>query len=91
MKIEQEVADLAQGYLNGLSWGVLGGFFYHTLKQMSEGVGETIPIMIVMLVVLPINVFINFCLMNGKFGVGMGGGLWCWKRSKFMVDVCSTF
>ena len=86
LKIEPEVADLAQGYLNGLSWGVLGGFFYHTLKQMSEGVGETIPIMIVMLVVLPINVFINFCLMNGKFGVeamgaagcGVGSGLSLW-------------
>ena len=48
--------------------------------------GETIPIMIVMLVVLPINVFINFCLMNGKFGVeamgatgcGVGSGLSLW-------------
>ena len=86
LKIEPEVADLAQGYLNGLSWGVLGGFFYHTLKQMSEGVGETIPIMIVMLVVLPINVFINFCLMNGKLGLeamgaagcGVGSGLSLW-------------
>ena len=83
--IDPEVADLAQGYLNGLSYGVLGGFFYHTLKQMSEGVGETIPIMIVMLVVLPVNVFLNFCLMNGKLGVEAMGAAGCGVGSGFSL------
>ena len=31
--IDQEVSILAQGYLDGLSWGVFGALGYHTLKQ----------------------------------------------------------
>jgi len=84
--IDPEVSVLAQGYLDGLSWGVLGAFLYHTLKQMNEGVGNTVPIMIVMVGVLPINILINYCLMYGKFtsepmgapGCGLGSGLSFW-------------
>ena len=35
-----------QGYLDALSFGVVGAYCYHALKQMSEGVGRTVPMMV---------------------------------------------
>ena len=77
MRIDAEVCRLAQGYLSALSWGVLAAYGYHTLKQMTEGVGRTIPIMIVMGVMLPINIGINYVLMFGKLGFDPLGAVGC--------------
>ena len=63
MGIATDVCTLAQGYLDALSWGVFAAYAYHTLKQMSEGVGRTVPIMVVMAVALPINIALNYTFM----------------------------
>ncbi|MGR8920075.1 MAG: MATE family efflux transporter [Gammaproteobacteria bacterium] len=84
--IEAEVARLSQGYLAALSWGVPAAYAYHALKQMSEGVGRTLPIMTVMAIALPINVTLNYSFMFGDFGApalgavgcGLGNGIAFW-------------
>ena len=84
--IEAEVVDLAQGYLNGVSWGVPGCYFYHVLRQMNEGIGRTIPIMVVMGIALVVNVCVSFTLVFGGFGIapmgvlgsGLGNGISFW-------------
>jgi multidrug resistance protein, MATE family len=84
--IDATVAVLAQGYLDAMSWGVIGAYGYHTLKQMSEGVGRTVPIMTVMGVALPINILMNYSFMYGRFGAdplgavgcGLGNGISFW-------------
>lgn len=86
MGIDPAVTILAQGYLDALSWGVPGAYWYHAVKQMSEGVGRTIPIMTVMAVTLPINVALNYSLLFGRFGApelgavgcGLGNGISLW-------------
>ena len=86
MGIDPTVSVLAQGYLDAMSWGVIGAYSYHTLKQMSEGVGRTVPIMTVMGVVLPINILMNYAFMYGRFGAeplgavgcGLGNGISFW-------------
>ena len=86
MRIDAAVSLLAQGYLDALSWGVLAAYAYHTLKQMSEGVGRTVPIMVVMAVALPINIALNYTFMFGRFGApalgavgcGLGNGISFW-------------
>jgi len=86
MGIDPAVSIVAQGYLDAMSWGVIGAYGYHTLKQMSEGVGHTIPIMVVMGVSLPINIFLNYSFMHGRFawepmgaiGCGLGNGISFW-------------
>ena len=86
MRIDAAVSLLAQGYLEALSWGVLAAYAYHTLKQMSEGVGRTVPIMVVMAVALPINIALNYTFMFGRFGApalgavgcGLGNGISFW-------------
>lgn len=75
--IEREVAVLAQGYLDYLSWGVPGAYGYHTLKQMNEGVGRTLPIMIVVTAVLPLNVLLNYGFVFGRFGMPAMGAPGC--------------
>ena len=86
MRIDAAVSLLAQGYLDALSWGVLAAYAYHTLKQMSEVVGRTVPIMVVMAVALPINIALNYTFMFGRFGApalgavgcGLGNGISFW-------------
>lgn len=86
MGIDATVAVLAQGYLDAMSWGVIGAYGYHTLKQMSEGVGRTVPIMAVMGIALPINILLNYTFMYGRFGAeplgavgcGLGSGISLW-------------
>lgn len=84
--IEHEVAVLAQGYLDFLSWGVPGAYGYHTLKQMNEGVGRTVPVMTVVTAVLPLNVLLNYLFLFGGLGMpalgapgcGLGSALSFW-------------
>lgn len=86
MGIDAPVAVLAQGYLDALSWGVPGAYWYHCVKQMSEGVGRTVPIMAVMGTVLPVNVLLNYSFLFGRFGApelgavgcGLGNGISLW-------------
>ena len=78
--------SLAQGYLDALCFGVPGAYAYHALKQMSEGVGRTVPIMVVMAIALPVNVLLNFTFMFGHHGgaplgavgCGLGNGIAFW-------------
>ena len=92
MDIEPIVAHLAQGYLDAISLGVVGCYWYHCLRQMNEGLGRTIPIMVIMGTSLPINVGLNYIFMYGKFGApqlgavgaGLGSGITFWCMCVFI-------
>lgn len=91
--IEPHVVVLAEGYLSAMSWGVIGCYWYHCLRQMNEGLGRTIPIMLVMGTSLPINVGLNYVFMYGKFGspalgavgAGLGSGITFWLMFVFIA------
>lgn len=84
--VDAVVAVLAQGYLDALCFGVPGAYAYHAFKQMSEGVGRTVPVMVVMAVALPLNILLNYTFMFGRFGApplgavgcGLGNGIAFW-------------
>jgi len=96
--IDPEVSALAQEYLSALSWGVFAAYGYHTFKQMSEGVGRTIPIMVVMCTMLPVNVALNYVLMFGKLGIepmgvagcGLGNSISFWIMFAMLVTYSLT-
>ena len=71
--IDSTTAELAQAYLRGLSIGVFPAFYYHVLKQVNEGMGQTVPILIVMVCCLPINLTLNYLLIYG----GWYPFVWC--------------
>lgn len=86
MAIDPAVVVLSQGYLDALSFGVPGAYCYHALKQLCEGIGRTVPIMVVMMVALPLNVLLNYLFMFGPgplpglgaVGCGLGNGVAFW-------------
>ena len=96
--IEPNTAELAQSYLLGLSFGVFPAFYYHVLKQVSEGLGRTVPILIVMLCCLPINLTLNYLLIFGGLGIpafgamgcGIGSGIVFWIMF-FLLFIYSKF
>ena len=96
--IEPNIAELAQSYLLGLSFGVFPAFYYHLLKQVSEGLGRTVPILIVMLCCLPINLTLNYLLIFGGLGIpalgamgcGIGSGIVFWIMF-FLLFIYSKF
>lgn len=85
--IDPGIRDLAAGYLQALSWGVPGAYFYHAFRQMNEGVGRTVPIMVVTGLTLLINVCLSYVFVFGKLGFapmgvegcgyGMALSFWC--------------
>ncbi|MEM7466342.1 MAG: MATE family efflux transporter [Pseudomonadota bacterium] len=91
--IEPHVVVLAEGYLSAMSWGVIGCYWYHCLRQMNEGLGRTIPIMLVMGTSLPINITLNYIFMYGAFGfpslgavgAGLGSGITFWLMFIFIA------
>ncbi len=87
--IEPEVVTLAEGYLRAISFGVPGCYLYHVLRQMNEGIGRTVPIMVVMGAALLINVALSYVFIFGAFGAprlgviggGLGSGISYWMMA----------
>lgn len=69
----------ARAYLHGLAWGVLPDFFALVLLQFLIGLGHARTSMIFVLIWVPLNIFSNYTLMFGKFGLpalGIAGIGW---------------
>lgn len=75
--VDPVTRGLAAGYLQALCWGVPGLYFYHALRQLNEGVGRTVPIMVVTGGALAINVLLSWALVFGHFGFSPRGVIGC--------------
>jgi MATE family multidrug resistance protein len=73
--VREEMALLAQGYLDAVSWGMPGMCLYLAARYLHEGSGHTRPILIVQLLLLPLNVFGNWLFMYGNWGMPALGGV----------------
>lgn len=74
---EPEVIRIAAGYLQAASWGIPAVVVYVTLRQVCEGLGNTLPPMFIAGSVLPVNAFLNYALIYGEFGFPELGGVGC--------------
>jgi MATE family multidrug resistance protein len=75
MNLEASVRTIAKGYLVALSFGIVPLFIYTVLRCFVDALGETKISMIITLSSLPINVFFNYILIFGKFGMPELGGV----------------
>lgn len=75
--IEPVIADIASDYLYAISWGVPPIIIYVALRHTLEGLGQTRPPMLIAGSVLPLNAFLNYSLVYGKFGFPEMGGVGC--------------
>jgi multidrug resistance protein, MATE family len=74
MKLPTGVQDTAFDYLVGLSYGILPLFIFNVLRSFIYALGKTRVIMIIMLLSLPANFFLNYVLIFGKLGFPELGG-----------------
>jgi multidrug resistance protein, MATE family len=84
-KQQTDVAELAKPYLNIISYSVLPMFLFMLFKGISDGHSDTRPSMIITLVALVLNVFLNWLFIYGHWGfeaLGLNGAGWAtlWSR-----------
>ncbi|MEH7353578.1 MATE family efflux transporter [Neobacillus drentensis] len=74
MKLPSSVQETAFDYLAGLSYGLLPLFIFNVLRSFIYALGKTRVVMVIMLMSLPINFFLNYAFIFGKFGFPELGG-----------------
>ncbi len=70
---------LIQNYMHGLAWGLIPDFISLVLLQFLIGLGHTRTEMICSFLWVPLNIFCNYALVFGKFGLpalGIAGIGW---------------
>jgi MATE family multidrug resistance protein len=69
----EEVIQLSIPYLNIITWSLLPTLIFQTFRQFSEGLSHTLVPMVAVLAANVLNIFLNYVLIYGHFGVeGMG-------------------
>lgn len=66
---DPEALILAKPYLRISAWSMLPIMLFQTFRCYSDGMSETLPPMIAMLIGNAANIFLNYVLIFGKFGV----------------------
>ncbi|MFY0544047.1 MATE family efflux transporter [Brevibacillus sp. H7] len=75
MNLETEVRDIARSFLLALSLGIVPMFVYTVIRCFIDALGWTRVTMFITLISLPINVFLNYVLIFGNFGMPRLGGV----------------
>ncbi|AYV70397.1 MULTISPECIES: MATE family efflux transporter [Niallia] len=76
--LEQDVYRVAYHYLIALSTGIIPIFLYFVLRSFIDSLGQTQISMFITLIAIPINILLNYALINGIWifpelgGVGTG-------------------
>jgi len=65
---DEHVVEMSSSYLRAISFGILPALLTFPLRGLLEGISETRPILVICLVGVGLNVFLNDVLMFGKFG-----------------------
>lgn len=75
--VDPAIVPVAQDYLDALAWGVPAAFLYVVLRFANEGVGATAPAMLIGFIGLASNVFGNWLLIYGHWGLPALGARGC--------------
>jgi multidrug resistance protein, MATE family len=74
MNLAPSVEKTAHDYLVGLSFGIIPLFIFNVLRSFIYALGKTRVVMLILLSSLPVNFFLNYVLIFGKFGFPELGG-----------------
>ena len=75
MPLDEQVRNVASGYLKGMSFGLLPLFAYSVLRSFFDGLGATRVSMFIVLLSAPINILLNYLLIYGNWGFPELGGV----------------
>lgn len=87
--------ELARGYFHGLAFAAIADFFTYALFGFFQGIMQSSITMVLSFVYVPINIAINYLLMNGKWGfpamgaagVGFGTAIAFWLLVLFCLVI----
>lgn len=74
MNLPMSVHETAFEYLVGLSYGILPLFIFNVLRSFIYALGKTRVVMVIMILTLPLNFFLNYVLIFGHWGFPELGG-----------------
>jgi MATE family multidrug resistance protein len=77
VNVDPEALEVAQAYLSATAWGLPAVQIYIVLRYTAEGLGRTIPPMLIAGLALPVNAALNYVLIYGHFGAPELGGEGC--------------
>ncbi|MBC2315575.1 MATE family efflux transporter [Listeria booriae] len=75
MGLDPAVASIARHFLNGICLGVPAFFFYSVLRAFIDSLGLTRVTMMITLITVPVNIFLNYLLIFGNWGFPELGGV----------------
>ncbi|KAB7709002.1 MATE family efflux transporter [Bacillus aerolatus] len=75
MNLEESVRAIAKDYVIALSFGIIPVFVYAVLRCFIDALGMARTSMVITLISLPLNVFFNYALIFGKWGLPALGGV----------------
>ena len=75
MDLEPGVQHIAKNYLGGLAFGIIPLFVSNVLRNFYDGQGLTRISMFITILAVPFNIFFNYTLIFGKFGLPALGGI----------------
>jgi MATE family multidrug resistance protein len=84
LDVTPKIIPIAEGYLDAISWGILGICGYMALRFFNEGMSVTRPAMYIALLGVLVNIPANYVLMYGKFGLPELGAVGCGYASSIV-------
>lgn len=85
-----EAVKLAQPYLHGLAWAIIPDFIICVLLHFVSGLGRTKVNLTFSVLWVPLNIFLNYSMMFGKFGLsnlGIAGIGWGTAASYWITTI----
>ncbi|RYZ85713.1 MAG: MATE family efflux transporter, partial [Moraxellaceae bacterium] len=82
LQLDLQTADIAEGYLDALAWGIPAVLLMNSLRGLTDGMGHTRIIMVFSLLSSILNLPLNYIFIFGKLGIPAMGGVGCgWATS----------
>ncbi|KOS69783.1 multidrug transporter MatE [Lysinibacillus contaminans] len=75
MQLEASVHKIAEAYIYAMCAGLVPLFLFFVLRCFIDALGKTRVTMIITLLTTPINIFLNYIFIFGKFGAPELGGI----------------
>lgn len=75
MALEAAVHSVAKAYIHAMCAGLVPLFLFFVLRCFIDALGKTRVTMMITLLATPINIFLNYIFIFGKFGVPAFGGV----------------
>jgi multidrug resistance protein, MATE family len=94
MNLPARVHETAFDYLAGLSYGILPLFLFNVLRSFIYALGKTRIVMVVLLLSLPFNFFLNYVLIFGHWGfpeLGGAGAGYATSLTYWLIAVMTVF